>query len=113
MPNNRSKTILYMMELKKFTLKILWFDHNIAFSVDHVARFGYSPLTSYFFWPRNDAWYQIKSELDSKPWISTSDKIYILNKVTSIINYWQENNQKKTIREIQEKFPDLVFYGGQ
>jgi 30S ribosomal protein 3 len=78
--------------MKKFRLKILWLDHNIAFSVDHIVKHGQSPLTSYFFWPRNDAWSQIKNELESKPWISENDKIDILNEVAETINGWQENS---------------------
>lgn len=81
--------------MQKFTLKILWLDNNIAFSVDHVVEHGSSPLTSYFFWPRNDAWLQIKSELESKPWISEDDKIDVLNEVTKLINDWQEKNKRK------------------
>lgn len=99
--------------MKKFTLKILWLDNNIGFSVDHVVKHGHSPLTSYFFWPRSDAWMQVKNELESKPWISENDKIYILNKVTAIINYWQENNQKKTVTQAQEMFHSFVFYASQ
>lgn len=96
---------------KKFTLKILWLNNNIGFAIDHVVEKGNSPLTSYFFWPRNDAWTQIENELKSKPWISDNDKIYILNKLTSILNYWQENNTKEGIREAKKKFPCTIFYG--
>lgn len=99
--------------MKKFALRILWLEYGMAFSVDHIVDQGYSPLTPYFFWPRNDAWHQVKSELESKPWISKNDKIDILNDVTLILNYWQENKQSKTIIQVQEKFPSLVFYGGQ
>ena len=97
--------------MEKFTLKILWLNDNIAFSVDHVIKQGYSPLTSYFFWPRHDAWSQIKNELESKPWISEDDKIEILNKATEIISYWQENIRKKSVAEAQKRFPYLIFYG--
>ena len=98
-------------ENAKFTLKILWLDCNLACSIEHVINEDRSPLTPYFFWPRNDAWSQIKSELESKPWISNNEKIYILNKAKQIINYWQENNQKKSVEQAQEEFPDLFFVG--
>lgn len=99
------------MLLKKFILKILWLDNNIGFAIDHIVEKGYSPLTSYFFWPRNDAWTQIEKELESKPWISDNDKIDILNKLTSILNYWQENNTKEAIKKAKKKFPCAIFYG--
>ena len=97
--------------MNKFTLKILWLNYNIGCAIDHIADQGYSPLTSYFFWPRHDAWYQIKTELDSKPWISDHDKITLLTNVTSIINYWQENNKKKSIKEAEIEFPEFIFCG--
>lgn len=82
--------------MKKFRLKTLWLDHNIAFSVDHIVKYGHSPLTPYFFWPRNDAWSQIKNELESKPWISKNEKIDILNEVAEAINCWQERNKSNS-----------------
>jgi len=99
--------------MKKFTLKVLLLKHNIAFSVDHVVKKGLSPLTSYFFWPRNDAWTQIKQELESKPWISNNDKIDILNKVTALINYWQENNQASSLNKVEKEFPEFIIHANQ
>lgn len=99
------------MLLQKFTFKILWLDNNIGFAIDHIVDKGYSPLTSYFFWPRNDAWTQLEKELESKPWISDNDRIDILNKLTSILNYWQENNRKEAIKAAKAKFPCAIFYG--
>nr|BDA97383.1 putative ribosomal protein 3 [Cryptomonas sp. NIES-345]BDA98344.1 putative ribosomal protein 3 [Cryptomonas sp. NIES-1327] len=97
--------------MSKYTLKILWLENNVAISVDQVVGSLMSPLTCYFFWPRNDAWEQIKAEIDSKPWISEVDKVDLLNKATEVIGYWQGQGKNDSFLEVQAKFPDFIFVG--
>lgn len=80
------------VEKPKLVLKFIWMEKNIGLGLDQVIQgHGTVPLSPYYFWPRKDAWEELKTTLESKPWISQKKMIILLNQATDIINLWQQS----------------------
>ncbi len=57
--------------LPDYKLTFLWQNTNISVAVDQVYSRGQtSPLTEYFVWPRKDAWEDLKTALETRPFVS-------------------------------------------
>ena len=93
-----------------YRLNILWADQNLGVSVDQVfARGGVAPLTEYFFWPRRDAWEELRVAVEARPWVSEAEKVDLLNRLTKVINLWQDVEGKPSVEDARLEFPDCVF----
>ena len=98
--------------LPEYKLNFIWTERNIAVSVDQVySRGQISPLTEFFFWPRKDAWEELRLALEVRPWISERDKVILLNRTTEVINFWQQEGQKPSLEDVRAAFTDCSFMG--
>jgi len=80
------------IEKPRLVLKFIWMEKNIGLALDQLLPgYGTVPLSPYYFWPRKDAWEELKVLLESKPWISQKQMIILLNQATDIINLWQQS----------------------
>eukprot|EP00245_Coleochaete_scutata_P006349 TRINITY_DN20778_c0_g1_i1.p1 TRINITY_DN20778_c0_g1~~TRINITY_DN20778_c0_g1_i1.p1 ORF type:complete len:201 (-),score=37.02 TRINITY_DN20778_c0_g1_i1:349-870(-) len=76
---------------QRLLLKFVWLEKNIGIALDQQVPGGTVPVTEYMFWPRKDAWEQLKEKLEQKPWISRKKTVVLLNQATDIINLWQQS----------------------
>tara|TARA_B100000475_G_C14919880_1_gene282744 strand:+ start:456 stop:770 length:315 start_codon:yes stop_codon:yes gene_type:complete len=94
---------------QQLKVKVLWLKNVLGLSIDHIVAKQAYPLTQYYFWPRTEAWDQLKLELDSKPWLSEKEKIIILNLTTDIITHWRNYRNTEEVEDTAKKFSAAVF----
>ena len=94
------------MQLK---LKIIWSNNFIGLGIDQVSSKQTIPLTNYFFWPKSEAWEQLKLELNSKPWVKSKDKVKILNTAADVMNFWRTNRNSYAFESIMAQLGDVNF----
>lgn len=102
--------------MKKFVLKFLWLERVLGVSLDQVVGEKTIPLTTFFYWPYKDAWEEMRVYFDSINWVPATEAVSFLNRITEVINYWQETRlplkkEKVDISEVREKFKDCIFIG--
>ncbi|XVE53318.1 hypothetical protein DITRI_Ditri02bG0194600 [Diplodiscus trichospermus] len=62
----KAEVVVKPVEKPRLVLKFIWMEKNIGLPLDQVVPgHGTVPLSSYFFWPRKDAWEELKSTLES------------------------------------------------
>jgi len=96
--------------MEKFVLQFMWFEKYLGICL--VKRIGSKtvPLTEYFFWPRTDAWEQLRVFLSDKNWITKKDSVLLLNLLTDVINYWQDDvNNRNDLLGVRARFPFCYF----
>ena len=98
-----------MVESQQLKLKVLWLKNVLGLAIDQTVIKQSYPLTQYYFWPRTEAWDQLKLELDSKPWLSEKEKIVILNLATDIITHWRTNRNTGAVNKIANTFSEAAF----
>lgn len=92
----------------------MWLQDYIGVSLDYKIGKKTVPMFKYFFWPKTDAWEDIKTHLESLDILSYEDFVFVLNNITDVINFWQQNNKSfdnKTFQSVKLHFPLFVFIG--
>ena len=99
--------------MKRFSLKVLWLENSIAFSLDQVSKDKFIPLTEFYFWPQKDAWELIKNYIEDLNWVSQEEAIVLLNQITEVINYWQNRADSGivSVNTARLLFPNVSFVG--
>ena len=84
-------------------LKIAWFKNFLGLAIDQVNLDQQYSLTPYYFWPKTDAWEQLKLELDSKSWLTEEEKIHVLQTISNVMQYWLLHRKTKVAKDLKKE----------
>ena len=109
--NKPFKTLAMDKKQFRLKLKIAWFKNFLGLAIDQVSSNQQYSLTPYYFWPKTEAWEQLKLELNSKLWLTQEEKIKILETASDVMNFWLAYRNVKTSKDLKEEFQDVeVLY---
>jgi len=97
------------MLVVQLELKILWAKNFLGLAIDQVSLNHNLPVTTYYFWPKTEAWEQLKQELAFKPWLKKEEKIRVLNSAAEVMNFWKINRKTARIEDVIGIFKDVRF----
>ena len=97
------------MNSKVFQLKleVSWSKNCLGLAIMEVGMNQRYFLTPYYFWPKTEAWEQLKLELDAKLWLTKEQKINILKTTSNVMNFWLTYRNSNTSRDILKEFQDV------
>jgi len=88
-------------------LRILWVKNSLGLAVDQIGSEEQYALTPYYFWPKTEAWEQLKLNLNSKFWLTQDEKMAILKTASQVMKYWLFYRDTKTVENFKEEFKDV------
>ena len=97
------------IEPLRLRLKVAWFKNFLGLAIGQVNSSQHHFLTPYYFWPKTEAWEQLKQELAFKPWLKKEEKIRILNSAAEVMNFWKINRKTARIEDVIGIFKDVRF----
>jgi len=99
-----------MADLLQLKLKAVWGKNFLGLAIDQVNGIYSLPITAYYFWPRTEAWEQLRLELELKPWIPKEEKIKVLNSAAKLMNFcMQEYRNTESIEIVKKRFTEVTF----
>ena len=90
-------------------LKVLWSSNFLGLAIDQVKPRYKVPITSYYFWPKTEAWEQLQIELAVKNWVPNAEKSKILNSAAAIMNFWRLNRKSAAFENVVAQFNEVSF----